>query len=62
MNMLFQKWMAIGGVLAAAMNNPDAAEGLPQAVPYELFELTTSIENAQSMQVQVCLNCKLPAP
>ncbi len=58
--MLFQKWMAIGGVLAAAVNNPHAAEGLPQAVPYELFELIASIENAQPMQVQVCLNRKLP--
>jgi hypothetical protein len=62
LKMFFQERMAIGGMLASAVNNPHAAECLPQAVPNELFELTTSIQNAQSMQVQVCLNGKLAVP
>ena len=58
--MLFQERVAVGGVLASAVNNPHAAVGLPQAIPNELLELIASIENAQPMQIQMCLNRKVP--
>jgi hypothetical protein len=59
LKMFFQKWVAVGGVLAPTVNDPHAAIGLPQAVPYELFELITGIQNAQSMKIQMRLNRKV---
>src|SRR5262244_3145633 len=61
LKVLFQKWVAIG-VLTSAVNNPHAAVGAPQAITNEFFELTTGLENPQSMQVQVGLHCKMPHP
>jgi len=58
--MLFQERVAVGGVLAPAVNNPHATVGLPQAVPDKLLELIASIENAQPMQIQMRLNRKVP--